>query len=239
MKKKLSLILCLAVMVFGLAACGSSTQSDYYGTTYEELESASESNIATLAAFTDEDIEYYEAYGSDLTAKLVSSWAEATADLGAYEGIGAFTVTKAQTTVTTEQVVYFEKRNATLTFVYEYNYETEQLELSDVNADMVYTLGEKMSKAGLNTLMGMGTVFFVLILISLIIFCFRFIAVLENRNKKQETAHAEIPAAAMPPVVPVVQETDDLELIAVISAAIAASTGASADSFVVRSIRRR
>jgi sodium pump decarboxylase gamma subunit len=87
--------------------------------------------------------------------------------------------------------------------------------------------------------MGMGTVFFVLILISLIIFCFRFIAVLENRNKKQETAHAEIPAAAMPPVVPVVQETDDLELIAVISAAIAASTGASADSFVVRSIRRR
>ena len=35
------------------------------------------------------------------------------------------------------------------------------------------------------------------------------------------------------------QLTDDLELVAVISAAVAASTGASADSFVVRSIRRR
>jgi hypothetical protein len=33
--------------------------------------------------------------------------------------------------------------------------------------------------------------------------------------------------------------TDDLELIAVITAAIAAQEGKSADSFVVRSIRRR
>ena len=36
-----------------------------------------------------------------------------------------------------------------------------------------------------------------------------------------------------------VNVTDDLELIAVISAAIAASTGSSTDSFVVRSIKRR
>ena len=33
--------------------------------------------------------------------------------------------------------------------------------------------------------------------------------------------------------------TDDMELVAVITAAIAASTGASTDSFVVRSIKRR
>ena len=37
----------------------------------------------------------------------------------------------------------------------------------------------------------------------------------------------------------VIEETDDLELIAVITAAIAAQEGTSSDSFVVRSIKRR
>ena len=39
----------------------------------------------------------------------------------------------------------------------------------------VYTLGENMTKAALNTLMGMGTVFLVLIFISLLISCFKYI----------------------------------------------------------------
>jgi sodium pump decarboxylase gamma subunit len=239
MKKKLSLILCLVVMALGLSACGTDpTTVDYYGTSYSDLESNSANNIATLASFGEDEVAYYASYGSDLTAKLVTSWSETTADLGAFQGIGAFSVTKAQTTVTTEQTVYFEKRNAVLTFVYEYNYETEQLELTDVNTDLVYTMGEKMSKAGLNTLMGMGTVFCVLILISLIIYCFRFISVFQNRDKKQ------VPAGNDTVVTQIEQreeqqQTDDLELVAVISAAIAASTGASADSFVVRSIHRR
>ena len=41
------------------------------------------------------------------------------------------------------------------------------------------------------------------------------------------------------PEVVAVDETDDLELIAVITAAIAAQEGTSTDGFVVRSIRRR
>jgi sodium pump decarboxylase gamma subunit len=239
MKKKLSLILCLIVMALGLSACGTDpTTVDYYGTSYSDLESTSENNIAALASFGDEEVAYCIANGSDLTAKLVTSWSETTADLGAFQGIGAFSVTKAQTTVTTEQTVNFEKRNAVLTFVYEYNYETEQLELTDVNTDLVYTLGEKMSKAGLNTLMGMGTVFCVLILISLIIYCFRFISVFQNRNKKPNTAGNDTVVTQIEQREEQ-QQTDDLELVAVISAAIAASTGASADSFVVRSIHRR
>ena len=97
-----------------------------------------------------------------------------------------------------------------------------------------------MEKAALNTLMGMGTVFVVLILISLISYCFRFIAVIQNKaagkGKKNE---AEAGAVVEQIGQREEQLTDDLELVAVISAAVAASTGASADSFVVRSIRRR
>ena len=95
-----------------------------------------------------------------------------------------------------------------------------------------------MEKAALNTLMGMGTVFGVLILISLIIYCFRFIGDLQNIGKKKQTVEAVV-TNDVPEVAEEAPLTDDLELVAVITAAIAASEGTSTDSFVVRSIHRR
>lgn len=96
-----------------------------------------------------------------------------------------------------------------------------------------------MKTAAGNTLMGMGTVFLVLIFISCIISLFGFIPkLLGNRTKgKTESITENTP-------VPVNTESennlkDDSELIAVIAAAIAASEQTSTDSFVVRSIRRR
>ena len=74
-----------------------------------------------------------------------------------------------------------------VTFVYEYNYLTEEIEMTDATADIVYTLGEKLEKAALNTLMGMGTVFCVLILISLIIYCFKFISKVGAPKKETST----------------------------------------------------
>lgn len=94
-------------------------------------------------------------------------------------------------------------------------------------------LGKRMTEAGVNTLVGMGTVFVVLIFISLLISCFKFISVFENKIKK-----APVPE----PPSPIIEEeedlTDDLELAAVITAAIAADTGSSPSGLVVRSIRR-
>ena len=108
-----------------------------------------------------------------------------------------------------------------------------------ITTNVHYSTGEIMVKAGMNTLIGMGTVFAVLILISLIISCFTFISKFE---KKPET---KAPAAA-PAADPVVEQiaakeelSDDTELVAVIAAAIAAYEGAaSTDGFVVRSIRK-
>ena len=104
-------------------------------------------------------------------------------------------------------------------------------------------------RAALNTLIGMGTVFVVLILICLIIYCFRFIPMIqswwEKRGAKEQAKAAvpirPAPLAKAPAVQEAVQadETDDLELVAVIAAAVAASLGTTPDGFVVRSIRRR
>ena len=95
-----------------------------------------------------------------------------------------------------------------------------------------------MADAAGNTLMGMGTVFLVLIFISLLISCFKFVPQIMDKLSKKSSV------VEKPEVVEEISETvtaneDDSELIAVIAAAIAASEQTSTDSFVVRSIRRR
>jgi sodium pump decarboxylase gamma subunit len=107
-----------------------------------------------------------------------------------------------------------------------------------------YSLGENMSRAALNTLLGMGTVFVVLVFLSLLISCFKFISIAEQKIKAKNTpvqASAQAPVSVAAPEVPAAEEeelVDDLELVAVITAAIAAATNSSTDGLVVRSIKR-
>lgn len=241
MKKKISLILCLVMMVLGLSACGIDRETfEFYGLTYTDCETIMTQNVTQIAGMSEDELLYYEANSDEVYGKLFSGWQTNAPKLGAYIGLGEFTLDKTQDTMTLEQEVLFENRELCVTFVLEYNYETKQVEITDTNADLVYTMSEKMTKAALNTVMGMGTVFVVLILISLIIYSFRFISVVQNKlagNSKEvsktESAAVQTASAAEAPL------TDDLELVAVISAAIAASEGTSADAFVVRSIHRR
>ena len=246
MKKKLSLMLCLCIMALTLAACGSADPQDvdYGGMSYSDLQSSAQNLVTSIAASSEEELsaaietneqyakQYAKQYGREYTEaeaviSLLQSWLDTTSDVGTFVGLGEFSIDKTSDTVTVDQIVNFSERDVDVTFVYEYNYLTEEI---------VYTLGEKLEKAALNTLMGMGTVFCVLILISLIIYCFKFIS--KVGAPKKETAKTE---ATKAPAVETVNEnlTDDLELVAVISAAIAASEGTSTDSFVVRSIHRR
>lgn len=96
-----------------------------------------------------------------------------------------------------------------------------------------------IGKALLNTVMGMGTVFVVLVFISWIIGMFKYL----NKPVKEEVKKE--PAPVVDNVVAQIEETeelsDDSELVAVITAAIAAyegTVGASNTGFRVRSIKR-
>ncbi|MCR5743529.1 MAG: OadG family protein [Lachnospiraceae bacterium] len=98
---------------------------------------------------------------------------------------------------------------------------------------------ETLETALVNTLIGMGTVFVILIVISLIISLFKYINKFEAALKKSKEPATPAPVAAPVVVEEVEEETDDLELVAVITAAVAACMGTeNTDGFVVRSIRR-
>ena len=93
------------------------------------------------------------------------------------------------------------------------------------------TLGEILSKAVLNTCLGMGTVFLMLLGISAVIYLFRFIP-------------QRVAAESAPPDKTNAEKDDD-ELAAVIMAAIMAADTAPQEKgqmespYIVRSIRRR
>lgn len=162
------------------------------------------------------------------------SWEAGVDECGEYLGHGdfVFEASKDELKVTTE--AEYAERNATIELLFD-----ENLYLESMTISAHFTTGEILKKAGLNTILGMGTVFAVLIFISIIISLFKYIPAIQAAfSKKSSEPKAEVKKEPVVVAAPK-QATDDLELIAVISAAIAAAEGTSTDGFVVRSIKRR
>ena len=118
-------------------------------------------------------------------------------------------------------------------------YMDNRFNVTDIGVTADKTLGEKLENAGLNTLMGMGMAFTILITISLIICLFPLIQKLGTKKSDKKS----IAEKAIDNTVGQIAEKEDLsndaELVAVIAAAIAAYEGSgSTDGFRVRSIRK-
>jgi len=253
MKKKLALLLSVLSVVMMLGACGAAdpTTVDYNGVTYDQLYEESLSLGTALAGASEEDVTnemlYLQQSGSEeytLLIDLCDKWLAAMEVSGNFVDVAenGFTITKSGKTLTTDLVLVFEDRNVVFQLVYNYH----DMELTGVTINPEYSFGEKMSKAGMNTLISISIVFTVLIVISLLISCFKIFPYLEAKKKEKEAAlradqKKETVVAQVETKTEVVEEqlTDDTELVAVIAAAIAAYEGTSTDGFVVRSIRRR
>lgn len=89
------------------------------------------------------------------------------------------------------------------------------------------------------TISGVLTVFLVLILIAFLISQLKYIDKLSSRKRKAEGPRNTIEAnTVFSSVLPEEEEIDDLELVAILTAAVAASLNTTADQLVVKSIRR-
>lgn len=255
MRKRIISMLCICVCILGLAACGTDPRTvDYNGKTYDDLEqnaqnvwaSVQNTDLASVKVALEQLDAMSEAErialmkaneGLEDQMALSRSWLEVSRQVGTYVGVDSFTVTKTGKTTTTDLKLNFEERQAVLSIVYK----NRDMSVETITVDLVYTTGEKLEKALLNTVMGMGTVFIMLIVICLIISSFTLISKLEKRNAEKKNPQNAADKQEDPEVIMELQAqaADDLELAAVIAAAIAASTGQSTDDFVVRSIKRR
>nr|WP_296485881.1 OadG family protein [uncultured Acetatifactor sp.] len=260
--KKFLTLLCMITCIFGLSACGS-------GEVLTEYEQYKVSNAQQLAdemvlyllsqymddeaasafdEYTAEEIEYLLSNQYNISVdgnafvSAINSFHSAKDTIGAITETGGSSATIKGDQIIVEVEVTGEKKSATAEVIFS-NDMFMKLESAALNPKS--TVGELMGKAGLNTLIGMGTVFAVLILISVIISCFKLISkVQERKDRKKEPAKEATGVDNAVTQIAVqeeaVEETDDLELVAVIAAAIAASQGAaSTDGLVVRSVRRR
>lgn len=267
--KKFSLLLCALTCVFGLTACANNISSDVVKQSAKQIEVAgveeqlkewSEDMINYVNKTSEEEIinnaeasinlgkingkTYVVNPGeiNDATIEFYNGWNSSKDDLGKLVSIDEITVEVSdefgKLCIITAKTT-FEARTCEFVFMVDDEY---KLISGAINPS--YTTGEKMGKAVMNTLIGMGTVFAVLIFISFIISLFKYINVIGDKLSKSKESKNDGVDSVDNAITQIVsneeaQETDDLELIAVITAAIAASEGTSADGLVVRSIIRR
>ena len=237
--KKLLAILGMVTCMAGLTACGqTATETQLLPETQaiEEGKYIVESlNQMYLQGVTENEVE------DAIAADALKSWIDevlhpAQEEMGGYVGVLETSADISAEEAVISIVVDGTSHDATVEIVVD-----KDLNLTSVTTTVIKTLGEMMINAALNTLIGMGTVFVVLILISLLISLFGLIPKIQAAmSKKKENVQEKAVDNAVAQIIENEEQSDNLELVAVIAAAIAASEGAaSTDGYVVRSIRRR
>lgn len=198
------------------------------------LTSTAESLSQTIVELSQEEIDDYRESGDEFTVNTMEVWENSRKELGEFESMGESMVEKTTTGYSVKIPAQFSERNAEIVYLFDQT----GVPIS-FSMDIQYPLSALLKRAGMNTLMGLGIVFAMLIFLTLVISLFRFIGKKEEKPQK-EIEDLPRPAQAQRQSRPVdMQENlDDQELIAVIAGAIAAYEGTSTDSFVVRSIRK-
>lgn len=247
--KRFLVVLCVLAMSLTMVACGK--EKNVIEVDEEWTSQFCEGLIIYNfnEDFTTEYVESrkYDSFNTDESYELVYSiadtWQKAMPDLGT----GPITIRDKRFVSDEDSFTCYvdiagsSGRTATVEFIFD-----EWKNPTSVTVNVDRTVSENMKSAAMNTVIGMGTVFAVLILIAFIISLFKYIGVIEKKLKEKKDAPDERKEAIDKAVTQIIENEaqleDDTELIAVISAAIAAyeeSAGNSGDGYVVRSIKRR
>lgn len=231
-------MVCVLALTLAMSVCAFAADTVTEDET-ANYKSAAETLISQIAGFSDEEIENYLEQDDAFTTATMESWKSVKDELGAYSSIVSQDVEKDGDVVTISTVAQFEKAKADVVLMLDLG----QQMYTSMTYSVQYSLAANMQRAGMNTLMGIGIVFLMLVFLSFVIGLFKYIEKFQNVGKKK--AAEEAPKAEEAPAPAIAQSeaadedfADDLELVAVISAAIAAYENTSGDSFVVRSIKK-
>lgn len=255
--KKFMMLVCMIACLLSLTACGSEKE-DSSSYNESQIQQITENMLSSFTQLNDEQMQQMidadnsqVATDTDIALAIksgLSAWLDSKEELGSFVSVEGFEMSSTNDTVTGTLNLVFEKRKADFSITYD----SGLTKYTAIKLEPEYSMGEKFGKAGLNTLMGMGVVFVVLIFISFLISLFKYINKAEmrmaERSEKRAAKKAEkdgfVPkdvskAPVVLDTVPEAEAVDDLELIAVITAAVAASMNTSVDNLVVRSVKRR
>ncbi|MBQ1493088.1 MAG: OadG family protein [Blautia sp.] len=199
----------------------------------------------TIILMDEAEMEEYENSADSFTVSSMEAWRTSKDELGAPimdADAGEVTVTEKSGKYTVTVPRLFEKANVNFVYIFD-----RTLSPTAITIDVKLPMGVTIVHALLNTIIGICTVFLVLVFLSFVIAQLGKVpALVEGKKKGAEVSPAPVrsaapaaaPAAAATPAA-VVEESDDLAIVAAITAAIEAFTGKkSGDDFVVRSIRR-
>lgn len=267
--KKFFSVSCLLLAIAALSACGASSDTSseidtdaVYATArgvISVFDSINPEAYDQVSSFTEDELEDVTAMlaqqGLNITAEAFGngfeSYLSAQEDLGDIVDVSDITEVSEKNGEITAHITLTgtgtkpdgSPRTADTEIIM-----SESMKVSSAAFNIEQTMGEKLSHAGLNTLLGMGTTFCILILISVVIYLLSFVPRLLDGSKKEKKSDAvdktiDQIIAKEENAASGAKASND-ELIAVISAAIAAyessATGRTVtpDTFIVRSLKK-
>ena len=278
--KRMAAVLLASACLLGLWGCSASqaedgAQAPTIGTNGTPVEDAMAQSLILSAAQTlaasDEQLiiqkHLSEAQGDAASAEIYQSQLDARLEMGGLKAVDledASAVLLEDGSYTIIIPVTFDEGE--MLYLMNLNMATQEIRAQFADSSAMDTEDSSISgllqSASVNTAVGMGTVFVVLIFISLIIYCFKYLHQWEEGKKgaeaKKASASASAAAKSAPAAAPssaaapagdkdeelaavmaaAIAASEDEDLVAVITAAIAAYEGTSSNGLVVRSIRR-
>lgn len=201
----------------------------------EEYESMKDEKLNWILSYGDSQNSPLKTTASDLK-KMIEAWKSAEKDFGKFEFKKNCQISESNVGYQVKYKAKYANRDADITLSFD---KDKYITSLDVNGIM--STAEIAKKAGLNTILGMGTVFGMLILISFVIYLFKFLNKPQKILKKKESQNEENTTVNANSKNDIATENinNEKEIVAAIVAAISEYTGKSKDDFIVRSIKRK
>ncbi len=181
-----------------LTACAVSPTAAFAEISAEEaqvIEQTAEENLMQIVNMEDPEIDQLEAqFNRQRKGKIANgldSWKVLRQDIGPFTSLEKTEVREGDDGYIATMNITCGNRTATV----QMTFDVSSGEMTDVMFNKDETLGEKLSSAGMNLVIGMGTVFLVLIFIAFLISRFKYInkwqRAREEREKEKKKFEAE------------------------------------------------